>query len=228
MPKQVFSLTSFLNQLNLSSSKLLGQALTHKSCSKDDPNLLNNERLEFLGDAVLKLVFSEYLSDNFPNEDEGNLSKFRARLISDDLLAELALEMDFGKLLRIGRMLKGQKTLPSSIYGNALEALIAVIYKEAGYDKAREFILSAWENHIQRAITESIAHNYKALLIEKFQAKYSKAPVFETVTTSGEAHERSFEIAVLFDGKELSKGTGKSKKEAGQNAAKAALDRLSF
>jgi len=79
MPKQVFSLTSFLNQLNLPSNKLLEQALTHKSCSKDDPNLLNNERLEFLGDAVLKLVFSEYLSDNFPNEDEGNLSKFRAR-----------------------------------------------------------------------------------------------------------------------------------------------------
>jgi ribonuclease-3 len=228
MPKQVFSLTSFLNQLNLPSNKLLEQALTHKSCSKDDPSILNNERLEFLGDAVLKLVFSEYLSDNFPDEDEGNLSKFRARLISDDLLAELAMEMGLRKLLRIGRMLKGQKILPDSIYGNALEALIAVIYKEAGYDKAREFILSAWSNHIERAITESIAHNYKALLIEKIQAKYSKAPVFETVNTSGDAHERSFEIAVFFDGEELSRGSGKSKKEAGQNAAKAALDRLSF
>jgi ribonuclease-3 len=101
-------------------------------------------------------------------------------------------------------------------------------YKEAGYDKAREFILSAWKNHIERAITESIAHNYKALLIEKIQAKHSKAPVFETVNTSGDAHERSFEIAVFFDGEELSRGSGKSKKEAGQNAAKAALDRLSF
>jgi ribonuclease III len=228
MPRQTFSLTSFLNQLNLSSNKLVEQAFTHKSCSKDDPKLLNNERLEFLGDAVLKLVFSEYLSDNFPDEDEGNLSKFRARLISDALLAELALEMGLGKFLHIGRMLKGQKVLPASIYGNALEALIAVIYKEAGYDKAREFILSAWKNQIKRAITESIAHNYKALLIEKIQATYSKAPIFETVSISGEAHERSFEVAVLFDGEELSRGSGKSKKEAGQNAAKAALDRLSF
>jgi len=226
MPRKGFSLDLYLKSHGLVSNPLLISALTHKSCTKDDPNLSNNERLEFLGDAVLKLVFSEYLSDSFPEENEGNLSKFRARLISDQLLAKLAIEIGLNRMLRLGKMLKGQKLIPDSIYGNALEALIAVIYKVLDYAQAKDFILQVWETDIQQAIHESINANYKALLIEKLQGLYAKAPSFETVEISGIDHDKQFTVAVIFEGKELGRGTANSKKEAGQNAAREALNSL--
>ena len=226
MPRKGFSLDSYLKSHILISNPLLVSAFTHKSCTKDDPSLSNNERLEFLGDAVLKLVFSEYLSDSFPDENEGNLSKFRARLISDQLLAKLALGIGLDRMMRLGRMLKGQKLIPESVYGNALEALIAVIYKVIGYQQAKDFILQVWETDIQQAIHESINANYKALLIEKLQGLYAKAPSFETVEASGEDHDKKFTIAVIFEGKELGRGAASSKKEAGQNAAREALNNL--
>lgn len=216
----------FIEELNLSHSELLTQALTHKSFSKDFPEVTNYERLEFLGDAVLKLVFSEYLHTKFPNLDEGKLSKYRSRLISDDLLGTLSQEIGLSKHVRIGKMLKGQKNIPKSVYGDALEALIAIIYLEKDYKNAKDFILKAWENHIDSAIQDSVEKNYKALVIEKLQGKHGKAPEFKIINSSGDAHDMTFSVGVYFEDKLIAKGSGKSKKLAGQCAAKAALGKL--
>ena len=218
---------NLISELQLFDSQLVQEALTHKSYTIDFPDSKNYERLEFLGDAVLKMVFSEYLHHKFPQEDEGNLSKYRSRLISDDLLSTLAQKIGLDLHLRIGNMLKGQRTTPKSIYGDALEALIGVIYLERDYQAAKKFILVVWEADIDQAIQESVAKNYKALLIEKIQGKYGKPPSFKTMSSSGKAHDMNFVIGVYFDEQFIASGQGKSKKIAGQEAAKAALNNLS-
>ena len=221
MPSSFFE--NYIQKESLEKSELLAQALTHKSCSKEDRTIANYERLEFLGDAVLKLVFSEYLFAKFPEEEEGNLSKYRSRLISDDLLAKLADISGLKKFVRIGKMLRGQKNIPESVYGDALEALLGVIYLEYNYDKAKNFILELWDDHIETAIKESIDKNFNALLIEKIQAKHGKAPEFKIIKSTGQAHDMDFVVGVFFEDQLLATGEGKSKKIAGQLAAKAAL-----
>ena len=123
-------------------------------------------------------------------------------------------------------MLKGQKTIPASVYGDALEALIAVIYLEKDYFAAQSFILKVWDKFIDKAIKESVDENYKALIIEKLQSKHGKSPEFKIIESSGEAHDMVFSVGVYFNNKLLAKGSGKSKKTAGQNAAKAALEAI--
>jgi ribonuclease-3 len=203
-------------------SKLYYQALTHKSVLIDDAKADFNERLEFYGDAVLKLAISDYLYANFPAEDEGKLSKYRSRLVSDKLLAKIAKQYHLAEHLIVGKTLKNCK-LPDSILADAMEALIAVAYLENEYKYAKDFILDIWSDHFARAIKASIKENYKARLIEHLQAKYAKAPKFKTINIVREDHQPIFEMAVLFNDEMLGIGKALSKKEAGQRAAKEAL-----
>lgn len=198
-------------------------AFIHSSYRKENNLDSDNERLEFFGDAVLKLVFSEYLYERFPEEDEGNLTKYRSRLISDDLLSLIANELDFKNKILVGDSLIQKKKLPKSILGDALEAFIGAIYKAEGYEAARNFILEKWKNHIDDAIYHSLTKDYKSILQEKIQETKNLQPEYKTLSKSGPDHDGVFEVGVYLEGRLLGKGFGNSKKEAGRKAAEEAV-----
>lgn len=200
-------------------------ALTHSSYSKDHPDEPNNERLEFYGDAVLKLVFSKFLFDRYPNSGEGTLTKYRARLISDSLLAKIGFDLSFDDKLIVGSSLAG-KPKPKSIVGDAVEAHIGALYIDQGYEAAEKFILENWQKHIEQAIKEAQTKNYKARLQELIQKDYNEAPVYDTLESSGPDHDKEFLIGVYFRDRLLGQGAGNSKKEASQVAAEDALKNL--
>ncbi|MDD9898319.1 MAG: ribonuclease III [Candidatus Melainabacteria bacterium] len=215
-----------LNSLNFQDLSLFELALTHSSCSKDNPQQLNNERLEFYGDAVLKLIFSKYLFYKFPDSDEGVLTRYRARLISDALLADIAHEIGVDNQIKVGSSLAGKPKLPASVIGDSLEAIIGAVYIDKGFDAAENFVLLAWEPHIENAIRDAIEKDYKSLLQEKIQRDHDNPPDYKTLGSSGPDHNKEFEVGVYAGDKLLGQASGKSKKEAGQNAAKVALESL--
>jgi ribonuclease III len=213
----------------INNPELLLQALTHSSYTKDHPEVSNNERLEFFGDAVLKLIFSNYLFYRFPYADEGLLTKYRARLISDDLLSRVSSELSINKVLRVGVSMYqngAPKKLPKSVMGDALEALIGAIYIDSGYSAAEDFVLMNWSDHIEQALEDATTTDYKSILQEKIQLEFKKSPEYRTIDAFGPDHNKEFEIGVFLEERLLGKARGSSKKEAGQNAAKAALEEL--
>lgn len=211
--------------LELLSQDLIDEALTHSSLTKDDSKRKSNERLEFFGDAVLKLVFSKYLLNRFQEADEGLLTKYRARLISDDLLSSIAEHIDLQKHLRIGSSMTNMKQ-SKSILGNALEALIGAVYLAKSYEDAENFILELWHDHIDKALEDALSLDYKSLLQEKIQSLYKMQPDYKTLSSIGPDHSKEFEIGVFIEDKLLGQAKGATKKIAGQNAAKVALENL--
>jgi ribonuclease-3 len=213
----------------INNPELLLQALTHSSYTKDHSEVSNNERLEFFGDAVLKLIFSNYLFHRFPQADEGLLTKYRARLISDDLLSRVANELKINKIIRVGVSMYqngAPKKLPKSVTGDAVEALIGAIYIDSGYSAAEDFVLMNWSDHIEQALDDATNADFKSILQEKVQLEFKKSPEYRTLDTFGPDHNKEFEIGVFLEDKLLGKARGDSKKQAGQNAAKAALEGL--
>jgi ribonuclease III len=211
------------NWLELLNKDLIQEALTHSSLSKDDKDKKNNERLEFFGDAVLKLIFSKYLLSRFVDADEGLLTKYRSRLISDELLSTIALEIGIEKHIKTGSSV-AQHQISKSILGNTIEALIGAIYNARGYELAENFVLELWDKHIDQALEDALILDYKSLLQERVQALYKTAPEYRLLRSSGPDHAKEFEIGVFVDDKLLGQAKGLTKKIAGQNAAKAALE----
>lgn len=205
--------------------ELLKQALTHVSLSRDDGSVLDNERLEFLGDSVLKLVFSEYLYERFPACDEGILTKYRAKLISDSLLSQIASDLQLANYIKVGSTMTGK--IPASVVGNALEAIIGAVYLDSGYGAARDFILKSWDNFIQSSLDLAIETEYKSRLQEVIQEKFKTVPEYKVLETSGPDHAKIFTMGVFLQGKKLAEATSFSKKEAGQQAAAKALENIS-
>ena len=201
----------------------LRQALTHKSLVPNAP-LESNERLEFLGDAILGLVVAEYLTTTFPDRPEGELAKARALIVCKAALAEAARRMDLAPLLRLGRAeeaMGGRNR--ASLVADAMEALIAVIYRESGYEAARDFVLSTLAPEIAAVAAVRDWRDPKTVLQEQRQAAHRSAPLYRVVAEQGRPHDRTFAIEVLLDGQVAGSGVGKSKKEAQQAAAEAAL-----
>lgn len=202
-------------------------AFTHSSYTKDNaPGEANNERLEFYGDAVLKLVFSKYLYYKFPDKQEGALTAYRSSLISDKMLAKVGHDLGFDGKIKVGKSLASQK-IPDSVVGDSVEAYIGAVFIDKGYKEAEEFILQSWKKHIEHAIEESVEENYKARLQEYIQNKHKKPPHYKTIKEDGPAHDRNFTIGVYFEEDFLGQGVGNSKKVASQMAAKDALTKIS-
>lgn len=215
-----------LTKLNIKNQKLLERALTHSSYTKNHTDHKSNERLEFFGDSVLKLVFSKYLYERFPEDNEGVLTKYRSRLISDDLLSTIAEEqLQLGRYLKFGSSMSARK-VPRSIIGDALEALIGVVYLDGGYEAAEKFILDLWQGYIEQALVDALEIDYKSLLQERLQRDHKEHPVYEIISSSGPDHSKNFVVGVYLGEKLLAQGSGNSKKLAGQMAAKSALDLL--
>jgi len=203
--------------------QLIIEALTHKSYKKP----YNNERLEFLGDAVLDLIVGEYLFNKFPKKDEGVLSKVRASLVNEGGFAKLAEVINLGEYLYLSAAEENNKgrTKPS-LLSNAFEALIGAIYLESGLEESKKVAIKLLEDTYPVIDLDTLCKDYKTTLQELTQATHGVTPTYELVSAKGPDHDKVFEVAVILDGKTIGKAKGKSKKTAQQEAAKIALNTL--
>ena len=202
---------------------LITEALTHKSYKKP----YNNERLEFLGDAVLDLIVGEYLFKKFPKEDEGVLSKIRASLVNEKGFTKLALSINLGDFLLISSAEENNegRTKPS-LLSNAFEAVIGAIYLESGLETVAKISIDLIESNYNAINLSSLSKDFKTTLQELTQADFGETPTYKLIKTFGPDHKKEFEIAVVLQNKTISSAIGKSKKEAQQKAAEIALKKL--
>jgi ribonuclease-3 len=202
-------------------SNLITEALTHKSYKKS----YNNERLEFLGDAVLDLIVGEYLFHKFPTEDEGILSKMRASLVNEKAFKKLAEAINLGECILISSAEENNDGRnKSSLLSNAFEAVIGAIYLESGLEVVRDIIIKLLENNYEKIDLNSLSKDFKTALQELTQAEYGVTPDYNLIRAFGPDHKKEFEIEIRLHGNFLSSAIGKSKKEAQQEAAKIALE----
>lgn len=219
MREQIDSLQKRLDY-QFEDKNLIIEALTHKSFKQK----YNNERLEFLGDAVLDLVVAEYLYKKFPKTDEGDLSKLRASLVNEKGFEKLAIDLDLGKALFISQAEEnnGGRKKPS-LLSNTFESVMGAMYLEAGIEKVREIIEGLLEKNYKEINLKAVFKDYKTSLQELTQALFGVTPDYDMVRAFGPDHKKEFEIAVRLNSKIVSKAKGKSKKEAQQKAAQKAL-----
>lgn len=203
---------------------LLETALTHSSYSNEVKNeCKNNERLEFLGDAVISLILTNHLFKIFPREPEGELTKIRAFFVCDNSLAKFAIKINLGKFLKMGKgelNAGGRNRL--SILEDAFEALVGAIYLDGGYSPAQNFVIKFIPEQINIKEIDSSA-DYKTRLQEIIQQNQGNKIEYVLTKESGPDHDKSFEIELLINKKTLGRGVGTSKKRAEQIAAKNAL-----
>ncbi len=207
----------------------LRQALTHSSYINENPAsaLECNERLEFLGDAVLGQIISEKLYRDLPQADEGEMTKLRAALVKRDTLARLATTISLSDYLYLGKgeEASGGRSKKANL-ASALEALIAAVFLDQSPATTRDFILRLFQEELARVINQGGIANYKSQLQELLQSRGQTPPVYYLVEASGPDHERRFTIEVRVGNTVLGRGTGKSKKLAEAAAARSALEHL--
>lgn len=206
---------------------LLERALTHKSYANENRLSNHNERMEFLGDAVLGLVVSEFLMKTCPDSTEGDLSRLRAAVVSEPALAAVARGLGLGEYLLLGR---GEEQTggrdKDSLLADCLEALIASVYLDAGKDAAEAFIMRFFEDIIKKTCASGGTFDYKTELQELCQDRLKQLPEYKVVSETGPDHQKQFEVELLVKGQVHGRGAGRSKKEAEQRAAKEALEKL--
>lgn len=208
-------------------SPIFQMALTHKSWLNENPGVRpSNERLEFLGDAVLELIVSEELYKRFPENDEGFLTALRANLVNTKNLAGIAKKLELGEklLLSKGEEASGGRT-NDSLLADTMEAVIGATYLEEGFDAAREFIKENLLVEVEEKAREPLK-DPKSSLQEFVQSRKFRAPIYRTVKAEGPDHKKHFVIEVEVNGKVVGRGEGSSKSEAEQNSAKAGLELL--
>lgn len=199
------------------------EALTHRSFKQS----YHNERLEFLGDAVLDLIIGEYLYHKFNGSDEGTLSKIRASLVNENAFAQLAIKLDLGKYIQlsIAEDNNGGRAKPS-LLSNAFEAIIGAVYLDGGLEIARNIVIKMIEEFYPTIDLQTLSKDYKTALQEITQATHGIPPEYIVVRAFGPDHKKEFEIELRLHDKLISSAIGNSKKEAQQKAAKIALDIL--
>ena len=202
---------------------LLRWAITHKS-AEQELNLPSNERLEFLGDAVLELIIAEHLYRSHPDLAEGDLTKLKAVAVSEPVLAAIARQLDLGRYLLLA---KGEEQTGgrdrNSILADALEAVFAAVYLDRGLRAARALILQLLAGHLDAIERREYEPDYKTLLQEKIQDIHRAPPTYRVIAQSGPDHDRTFIAEARIGRQILGRGTGKSKKQAEQAAARQAL-----
>lgn len=212
--------------LHLTNPQLLEEALTHRSfLNETNKNIPSNERLEFLGDAVLELLVSAYLFQTFPAYPEGKLTNLRSATVNTKMLAYIALKLNLGNYLYLskGEEAGGGRT-NYSLLADVFEAVLGAIYLDQGLEAVNK-VLAKYLFGIIRDIVKNGSYNdYKSLLQEKAQEKYRVTPTYTVLKEEGPDHAKIFYSAVFIDQKKLGEGKGKSKQEAEQDAAKAGLE----
>lgn len=209
-----------------SNHALLKTALTHRSYSSENIGVENNERLEFLGDAVLDLVLSDILFRAHPDMPEGEMAKARSAVVNEDTLADVALELELGTYMFFGKgEARSGGATKRSILADALEAVIASMYLESGYEMAREFIISQWNDRAALSADNPGIADYKTRFQEAIVKHNSQKPRY-FCEAQGPEHDRVFTARVFAGDVEMGEGIGRSKKIAEQDAAHNALEYL--
>lgn len=210
---------------DFSDDNLIETALTHSSYANEH-KCECNERMEFLGDSVLSLCVSRYIYDKFPDLPEGRLSKIRASVVCEETLARCAVKMDFGKYIKLGHGedATGGRNRPS-ILSDAFESVIAAIYLDGGFEKAREWIIPQLKEEIESASHSDNFHDYKTMLQEISQSKGLGVPVYELIGEEGPDHMKTFTMRLTVGRSDVC-ASGRSKKIAEMSAAKKLLERI--
>ncbi|MFQ5963990.1 MAG: ribonuclease III [Candidatus Scalinduaceae bacterium] len=202
--------------------KLLENALTHTSFKT--PYNPSNERLEFLGDAILGMIISDYLFKKFPDYSEGNLTKIKSVVVSRATLAKIGTEMELKKHISVGKGLTTTSSLPKSLIANVFEAIIAAIYIDGGLEVAYDFITKRLKREINIVCNNQHEKNYKSILQHFCQKQHGHAPKYKVIKQSGPDHKKTFEVAVVINNNSHCSGFGNNKKEAEQIAARKTLE----
>jgi ribonuclease-3 len=200
------------------------QALTHSSAK--DKDFPCNERLEFLGDAILGHIISEHLFQLFPDYEEGDLSTMKSIIVSASTLAEKAQELELEKIVILGRGLKEKRNLPKSILANAFEAVIAALYLDGGFETTRDFVLANLKVKVDEILKDEHEKNYKSLLQDYAQRAKATIPAYKVMKEEGPDHKKMFQVVVELAGTQFGPAWGANKKEAEQRAARKALQTL--
>ncbi len=216
--------------VSFNDQSLLEQALVHSSYVNENPDFapVSNERLEFLGDAVLGLVVAEKLYQDFPHSTEGEMTRLRAALVRRDTLARIARTIKLSDYLYLGKgeEASGGRRKPANLAG-ALEAMIAAIFLDQGSTTTREVILRLFNEELQKIASQGAGVDYKSQLQELIQAREQQTPAYQLVEAVGPDHDKRFTVEVRAGDTVLGRGSGKSKKVAETEAARAALEQLS-
>ncbi len=207
---------------------LLETALTHTSYANEQ-NVESNEKLEFLGDAILEFVTSEYLFEKYTNLKEGEMTKVRASVVCEDSLYKIAIRHNFSDFLNLGKseLLSGNKVRPA-ILADSVEAVIAAMFLDAGIEETKKFILVNLKEEIENASKHVGEKDHKTVLQEKLQVHKGAHIEYKIVSESGPDHNKTFTAVVMLNGKILAKGIGKSKKTAEMDAAKNVIETNQF
>ncbi|MGI6559844.1 MAG: ribonuclease III [Saccharofermentanales bacterium] len=219
------------NKIKFDNLELIKSALTHSTYAYENQGEVkyDNERLEFLGDAVLQLTISDVLFRLKPEINEGLMTKYRALVVCEDTLTQVAYDLNLGKHLYLGKgeEMTGGREKASNL-SNALEAVFGAIYLDQGFAYVKEIIMQYLGKYVELAIAGKMIYDFKSRLLELVQStKGNSTMSFEIINEEGPVHDRIFTAAVILDEKKISTGKGSSKKEAEQKAAKIALQILS-
>ncbi len=195
-------------------------ALSHSSIKTD--NRPSNERLEFLGDSVLGLIISDALYRRYPEDDEGTLTRIKSQAVSRSTLQRIAVAMGLDRHILVGKGV-AKREIPASLLGNLFEAIVGAIYLDAGLAAARKFILRHLDVIIGEIVEDRAEKNYKSMLQHYCQREMGTVPGYRLIREAGPSHHRTFDVAVMLNGREFGRARGDSKKEAEQGSARAAL-----
>lgn len=225
----MMTLEKYLNY-TFNSSELCQKALTHKSYANENPSesLGHNERLEFLGDAVLDLIFSEWLFEEYSSVSEGELSKLRASLVNETTFSEVAREIGLDQRMLLGRgeAASGGATKPR-LLASVFEALIGAIYLDSDYDRCLQVVRRLFLKRFAELNHDSpFAGDFKTRFQEKAQQLFRETPTYRVIREEGPDHDKTFFVEAVIGDKVIASGEGRSKKLAEQNAAEKALENL--
>jgi ribonuclease-3 len=204
--------------------RLLERCLTHASVART--RLDSNERLEFLGDAILGVVVCEMLFHRFPDFPEGDLTKIKSALVSRNTCAQMAEELGLDDFLQMGKGLRLHDRLPLSIHAAIYEALVAGIYLDGGFEAAREFVERTIGPELERTIERNHTRNFKSMLQQLAQKDFGETPVYRVLDEKGPDHSKCFNVSAVIGQRAYTAAWGPSKKEAEQRAAHNALNEI--
>jgi ribonuclease III len=207
--------------------KLLEQAFIHRSYINENngSKLSHNERLEFLGDAVLELITTDYLYNKYPDRDEGDLTAYRSALVNAVIIGEVATELCMNDYLLLSKgEAKDAGRARNYILANTYEAYVGAVYLDQGYDVAQKFIAKTLFGKIDTIVAKKLWRDAKSLVQEKAQEHFGVTPAYKVLHESGPDHDKHFTIGIFFAEDRIAEGKGKSKQEAEQQAARAALE----